>query len=183
MRATTTDVPRRILDELGALYSSVAVQAPAQLADAIAANPRVFLTGQGRSRLIAAAFAMRLMHLGLDAHLVGDATTPAVARGDLVIALSGSGSTETTRRQAEKAKSLGAQVAIVSGRADGALADVADLIWVLPTTDTEGAPTNQHAGSLFEQASLIFADSVTAILMKRLAESDADLDGRHDNLQ
>jgi len=55
----------------------------------------IFLMGAGRSGLVARAFAMRLMHLGLKVYVVGETTTPAVKRGDLVIAISGSGETRS----------------------------------------------------------------------------------------
>ncbi len=37
---------------------------------------RWFWSGQGRSGLVARMAAMRLMHVGFDAHAVGEATTP-----------------------------------------------------------------------------------------------------------
>jgi 6-phospho-3-hexuloisomerase len=44
------------------------------------------------------------MQIGLDAHVVGDATTPSIGTGDLLIALSGSGRTETVVNMARKLK-------------------------------------------------------------------------------
>ncbi|KPK61431.1 MAG: hypothetical protein AMK73_07960, partial [Planctomycetes bacterium SM23_32] len=35
---------------------------------------RVFVTGKGRSGLVAECFAMRLMQMGFDAHVPGEAT-------------------------------------------------------------------------------------------------------------
>jgi 6-phospho-3-hexuloisomerase len=43
---------------------------------------RWFCSGQGRSGLVARMAAMRLMHVGFDAHAVGEATAPSVAKGD-----------------------------------------------------------------------------------------------------
>ena len=37
--------------------------------------------GAGRSGLVAKAFAMRLMHLGLEAFVVGETITPALNKG------------------------------------------------------------------------------------------------------
>jgi hypothetical protein len=39
---------------------------------------RWFCSGQGRSGLVAQMVAMRLMHVGFDAHAVGEATAPAI---------------------------------------------------------------------------------------------------------
>ena len=38
----------------------------------------VFIMGLGRSGLVAKAFGMRLMHLGLKVYIVGDTITPAI---------------------------------------------------------------------------------------------------------
>ena len=57
---------------------------PAQVDDicaAICTADRVFVAGKGRSGLQMRAFAMRLMHLGLTAHVVDDVTTPAIGSG------------------------------------------------------------------------------------------------------
>lgn len=40
--------------------------------------------------------AMRLMHIGLDAHAVGEATAPSIAEGDALLVISGSGETPVT---------------------------------------------------------------------------------------
>jgi len=43
---------------------------------------RVYVVGAGRSGLVAKAFAMRLMHLGLHAYVVGETITPALNKGE-----------------------------------------------------------------------------------------------------
>jgi Predicted sugar phosphate isomerase involved in capsule formation len=45
--------------------------------------------GAGRSGLVAKAFAMRLMHLGMISYVVGETITPALQTGDLIVVLSG----------------------------------------------------------------------------------------------
>ncbi len=52
---------------------------------------RIYVVGAGRSGLVAKAFAMRLMHLGLSAYVVGETITPALNRGDVMVIFSGSG--------------------------------------------------------------------------------------------
>lgn len=46
---------------------------------------RVYVIGAGRSGLVAKAFAMRLMHLGLKAYVVGETITPAMNVGDVMV--------------------------------------------------------------------------------------------------
>lgn len=52
----------------------------ASLEQAIAEANAVFVFGAGRSLLMLKAFAMRLMHIGLKVHVVGDVVTPALQK-------------------------------------------------------------------------------------------------------
>jgi 6-phospho-3-hexuloisomerase len=57
---------------------------------------RWYASGQGRSGLVAQMAAMRLMHVGFDAHVVGEATAPAIGSRDGLLVVSGSGETPVT---------------------------------------------------------------------------------------
>ncbi len=57
-----------------------------KLAAALDSAPQIFVTAAGRSLLMVKAFAMRLMHLGYPVHVTGDVTTPALRKGDLLLA-------------------------------------------------------------------------------------------------
>ena len=57
----------------------------------IMGSKNIFVTGAGRSGLAAKAFAMRLMHLGLSAYVVGETISPAIYADDCIGAISGSG--------------------------------------------------------------------------------------------
>ena len=72
--------------------------------------PRIFVIGEGRSGLMARAFAMRLMHLGAVSYVIGETITPAIAEGDILVAISGSGRTHHVVWTAEKAKAQGVYV-------------------------------------------------------------------------
>ena len=61
----------------------------------ILSSNNIFVTGAGRSGLAAKAFAMRLMHLGLISYVVGETISPAIYEGDCILAISGSGETNT----------------------------------------------------------------------------------------
>ena len=81
-----------VLDELTAVLSALPHE---QMSDGARLlddrDRRWFLCGQGRSGLVAQMAAMRLMHVGFTAHVVGEATAPAVVRGDGLIAISATG--------------------------------------------------------------------------------------------
>src|SRR5690606_2552247 len=70
----------------------------------------IFVTGAGRSGLAAKAFAMRLMHLGLSSYVVGETISPAINADDCIIAISGSGETNTIVSAAKIAKNRGSKV-------------------------------------------------------------------------
>jgi len=50
------------------------------LVEAILEAETVFIAGAGRSLLMLSAFAMRLVHLGLRAFVVGETSTPAISQ-------------------------------------------------------------------------------------------------------
>ena len=67
---------RRALDEIGAVIDAVPAGDVERLCSEIRAAGRIACYGVGREGLMMKALCMRLMHLGLDAHVVGDMTTP-----------------------------------------------------------------------------------------------------------
>ena len=111
-----------VLGEIDQAAHRVDEAALRRLADAVMAAPRVFVAGEGRSGFIAKAFAMRLMHLGVPVHVIGETTTPSVGAGDLLVGVSGSGTTTGTVRAADAAVSAGAHVHAVTTDGASALA-------------------------------------------------------------
>lgn len=142
-----------------------------QLADLVKASRRVFTLGRGRSGLVMAMFAMRLMHLGKLAHVVGEATTPAASAGDLLIVASASGETESVCRLTETARDIGVSCVGFSTRADSLLARTLECCAVIPAGDKRKIDnsTRQFAGTLFEQAVLLITDAIVL----RLADQSA----------
>ncbi len=65
--------------DLNQAMSRIDGAALARLEQAIADAKAVFVFGAGRS-LLMLAFAMRLMHIGLKVHVVGDVVTPALQK-------------------------------------------------------------------------------------------------------
>ena len=146
-----------------------------RLADAVMAAPRVVVAGEGRSGFIAKAFAMRLMHLGIPVHVVGETTTPSVADGDLLVGVSGSGTTAGTVRAAEAAVAAGAHVHAVTTDRTSALAEAARDVLLLPAATKHRrageVPTVQPLSSLFDQVAHVALD--VACLM---IATDRDVD-------
>ena len=108
---------RHDVEEVTAILDRVDDASAESMVEAILGAERVFVVALGRSGMLARMFAMRLMQIGLAAHVAGDVTTPAIAAGDLLIAVSGSGRTETVVALARKAKGFGAGVLAITSSA------------------------------------------------------------------
>ena len=91
-----------ILKEIEAVLGQVEETQLEKIASTLQKAPRIFNIGEGRSGLMAKSFAMRLMHLGATVYVVGETITPAIAEGDLLVAVSGSGTTKSVVWTAEK---------------------------------------------------------------------------------
>jgi 6-phospho-3-hexuloisomerase len=166
-RATTTAV----LGEIASVVERVDPYSIIQAVDLIHRAPRVFLCGEGRSGLMARAFAMRLMHLGITAYVIGETTTPAVAAGDCLVAVSGSGETHATVYVSELSKRSGATLFAVTAGRQSALADASDLVLILPAATkhrrADEPETVQPLSSLFDQASHVVFDVISVALARR----------------
>jgi len=154
----------RILDEVTGVLERLDPGQADAVADRLDAARHVVVTGEGRSGFMARAFAMRLMHLGLDVHVVGETTTPALRAGDTVVAVSGSGTTAATVRVAEQAVSVGAEVLAVTTDPQSPLAQRADLVATIPAATKHRrageAATIQPLSSLFDQVTHLVLDAV-----------------------
>lgn len=149
-----------------------------KLAAALDSAPQIFVTAAGRSLLMVKAFAMRLMHLGYPVHVTGDVTTPALRKGDLLLAASGSGETAGILRTVIKAKDLGAVTALITANPGSSIAREAELVIGLPAQKS-----SQPGASLFEQELLITLDAFIAELMRTKELPPETVYSRHANLE
>lgn len=177
---------RHDLDEVVAILAGVSNESARQMVLAILAAQRVYVVGLGRSGSILRMFAMRLMQIGLSAHVVGDATTPAIGTGDLLIVLSGSGRTETVVALARKAKECGAQVLAMTSSQATPLAEFADMTVIMPAGSVKNdvtTPTRLPLANALEQAMTIYLDCVGAMLAEECGQDNAAMMRRHANLE
>ena len=149
---------------------------------------RVFVTGAGRSGLVARAFANRLMHLGMSVHVVGEVTTPAIERGDALLVVSNSGSGGAVVHAARTAAAVGARVLAVSGVEAGPVREVADRSVVLPLAVPAPASRREDAldppmGTVFEQLAFLVLEAAVLDLQKRLRVTEGEMRARHANLE
>lgn len=160
------------------------------MVDQILKANKIFVAGAGRSGFVARAFTNRLMHLGFTVAFVGDPTTPPIAQGDLLFIGSGSGTTGSLVKMAEKAKSLGANIATITINPDKTIGSMADAIITIPGTTrqlvegkAEEGTSIQPIGSMFEQLSWLVCDSLIMNLKEALNQTLDDLLDRHGNLE
>ncbi|WP_159887323.1 6-phospho-3-hexuloisomerase [Paenibacillus puerhi] len=177
-----------IVKELQLSASRIAEEEAEQLALLLLSAKRIFLAGAGRSGLMGRAFAMRLMHMGLQAYVVGETVTPGIARDDVLLIGSGSGETQSLVAMARKAVDLGAEVALVTTAPQSAIGRLAGTSVKLP-----GVPKDQGNGSdyrtiqpmasLFEQSLLVFYDSLILRMMELRGLTSDTMYARHANLE
>ena len=162
----------------------------------VSTNRRILVLGAGRSGLIGRAFAMRLMHLGFQVYVMGETITPSIGRGDLIIALSGSGTTKLVVTAAEIGKTVGAKIIAITSYVDSDLAKLADDV-VLVKGRTRVADEKDYflrqlmgehelmapLGTVFEISLMTFLDGVVVELMRRLGLTESELKKRHATIE
>jgi 6-phospho-3-hexuloisomerase len=127
------------------------------------------------------------MHLGLTVHVVGETTTPAVGARDLLVAVSGSGTTGHTVQIAQSAAAAGARVHAVTSDPDSPLGQLAGTRLVLPAATKYRrpgeAPSIQPLSSLFDQATHLALDAACLILAGRRQVDNAAARAAHANTE
>ncbi len=184
----TQNIGRRICDEIAGVIAAVEEASVERLIDALLGTRRVFLAGVGRSGWVARCLAVRLTHLDRTVHVVGDATTPRIEEGDLLLVCSGSGETPAVLGYIDAARRAGARVAVLTACPDSTAARQGHLTVHLPAptpkaNQPSAAESIQPMGSLFEQALLVFADAMVMLLANRLEQDHHEMWQRHTNLE
>ena len=188
---------RAILDNIESAQDYLDEEAIEKFEDIIISSKNIFVTGAGRSGLAAKAFAMRLLHLGLSAYVVGETISPAIYEDDCIIAISGSGETNTIVSAAKIAKNRGSKVLALTSYPDSTLGQMCDsYILVKGRTKKEVDDENYikrqiHGnytsltplGTAFELTTLVFLDAIVSELMEKMHQTESDLKARHTVLE
>ena len=188
---------RAILDNITAAVEFLDEDSIEKFEDIIINSKNVFVTGAGRSGLAAKAFAMRLMHLGLSVYVVGETISPAIYENDCIIAISGSGETNTIVSAVKIAKNRGSKVLVVTSYPESTLGQLADSCVIVKGStkkevDDENYMKRQiHGnytsltplGTAFELTTLVFLDAIVSELMEKMHQTESDLKARHTVLE
>ena len=147
---------------------------------------RIVVFGLGREGLQMRGFAMRLFHMGRDAHVVADMTTPPVGPGDLLIVTAGQGWLDSAETLMAIASKSGAKTAIVTAQPEGRGAKKADVRLVIPAqtlANDLGGASVLPMGSLFEISEAIVFELIILMLRDRIGETAESMRARHTNLE
>ncbi|MCZ8078236.1 MAG: SIS domain-containing protein [Rhodobacteraceae bacterium] len=182
------DLVARAADEMKTAAAGVDPAALAGMVDELAAAKRVVCYGVGREGLMMRALAMRLYHMGLDAHVVGDMSCPPVGAGDLLVVSAGPGDFSTVRGLMGVARRDGARLACVTAQPGAALPAASDRVLVIPAQtmadDTGPAVASVlPMGSLFEGAQYLVFEMLVLMLRDRLGVAPDAMRARHTNLE
>ncbi|XJZ28849.1 6-phospho-3-hexuloisomerase [Bacillota bacterium Lsc_1132] len=183
----TTQYLAEVVEEVTRTVGLISDEEAEKLVNKILESKKIFVAGAGRSGFMGKSFVMRMMHMGIDAYVVGETVTANLEKDDLLIIGSGSGETKTLVSIAEKAKSLGGIVAAVTIFPDSTIGKLADIIIKLPGSPKDQSEseykTIQPMGSLFEQTMLLFYDALILRFMEKKGLDSNKMYGKHANLE
>lgn len=182
-----------ILDKIKGVTDKISSEDFNNFINLVIKSPRVYIIGAGRSGLVAKAFGMRLVHLKKKVFIVGETITPAIRKGDTLIAVSGSGKTTWAVETAKTSKALGGKVAAITWDPESELARLADVVVHIKSEaiprEISGYTTRElmgfplpPLGSLFEISTLIFFEACVLELMTRLGIQEEEMKKIHANL-
>ena len=161
-------------------------------------SKKIFVVGVGRSGFVGRAFALRLMNLGLNVYFLGETITPAAEKEDLIIAISGSGTTKLALTASSAAKEIGAKIAAVTSYPESPLGEIADHVVSIGGRTKLGWPREEDylarqlfgeretlspLGSIFENNCMVFLDSLIVELMHRLGKTEEELRKLHATIE
>lgn len=157
---------------------------------------KILAIGAGRSGLVSRAFAMRLMHIDFDVHVVGETITPAVEKDDILFAVSGSGETTVVVTAAKIAKRIGAKIIAITTYPNSPLGKDADHVVVIPGRTKVASKKDYFSrqilgvheplaplGTLFELSAIVFLDGLIVELMNRLGKTEEEMKRRHATIE
>lgn len=165
-----------VLKECEKILLSVSEEDTKFLIQKLLGANKVFFVGVGRVLLSLKSVAKRLAHIGIETHIVGEITEPAIQKGDILIAASGSGESIFPKEIAKKAKNLGVEVIMIGSNKESTLASIADYMIRVPTNTKmkcdDEIQSEQIMTSLFEQFLLLYGDIIAKMIVE---EKDIDI--------
>ena len=122
---------------------------------------KIVCIAAGRMGYAIKAFAMRLMHIGLQSYFIGDTNLPHIASDSIVIIASVSGQTASNILYASQAKEFGSTVFLITQNPSSTLAKLADHVLCINCQES-----SQIMKSLAEQYTFLLYDYIIASLIE-----------------
>ncbi len=177
----------KALAEVGEVLEAALPDQVSAMTPPILSAKRIALHGVGREGLMMKSLAMRLFHLGLDAHVVGDMTTPPLSKDDLLIVSAGPGQFSTVSALVGIAQASGAATLCVTAEPDGEVPSLADYVIHLPAQTMASDQGEAHSvlpmGSLYEAVQFMFFEMLVLQLRDAMELSPEDMRANHTNLE
>jgi len=168
-----------IQKEIADAVSSISDESQDRLIDLLLTKKTIFIYGSGRSGLVGNFFAVRLVQLGLDVHFVGDMTTPIISKNDLAILISNTGETMSAVQTANIARRIGCHVICLTSSSTSKLAHASNDVIRLEIRRNTDTKVYAPLGTIFEDAVIMFFDSIVPCLMKKLSCTEDCMRKRH----
>lgn len=177
----------KVLEEISGVLQSSNFEDLEEFSKSIVRAEKIVLFGAGRVGLAMRAFAMRLMHLGINSYYLGDINVPKIGGKDLLIIGSGSGNTPSVATISEIANRDRVKIILITTNPESRVGKLSDHSIVLSAqtkeSDSKNRSSIQPMTTLFEQSLGIFLDSLVLSLMDELNESHETMVERHNKLE
>lgn len=172
-----------ITDKISEILTATDESYDVRLTEMLDKAGRIFIAGAGRSKLVGNFFAMRLVHGGYDVSVVGEIVTPSLKSGDLLIVISGSGETGQLVAFTQKAKSLGAEIILISAKTGSSIGDLADAVFQIGTAELYKKVKGMPMGTVFELSTLCFLEAIVSHMIWEKGIPEEVMQERHANLE
>ncbi|MHA2129689.1 MAG: SIS domain-containing protein [Promethearchaeota archaeon] len=155
--------------------------------DGLITKRRFFLLASGRSAFILQCFATRLVHLGAEVHIVTNlASMPALRKKDILIVLSGSGTTRIVvsllNNYVNTVKPYG--IVTITSHPETVIGRLGDITIKLKGRTKRDKAVGDTAvlapeGTMFEIAAFSYLDAIIAELAMKMGKTNEELLKKH----
>ena len=184
------EITRSVVEEHRAVFEQLDMGELRSAIQLIESADRVFVYGMGREGISLRGFAMRLAHLGKEAHWQQDDTTTAICPGDLFITSCSRGCDPGSLEHiCRSVKAAGGKILMFTADPDGEFSrEIADFpLWVHSTgfgmRRTDLVPTVQMMGNQYEQHLYMLTDVIIMLIVEDLGLTYKELEARHRNAE
>lgn len=179
-----SELVKTVILENAEVLNKINVKELNRLIEEINKAKTIQLYAMGRMGLSMRGFTMRLKHMGFDAYIVYDTTTPCIGKGDLLLDLCGV--TNVEMNVVKLAKEAGATVGILGAHPENEIGKYADFSVRVPGQIFGGSlevPSIQPMSTLLEQSMFLLTDIITMMIIEKNHVDLDEMHRRHTNLE